>query len=51
MAGLAELHAFLVQGHGAFKALRGADEFLRIIEQREAALMARLFGTPTVAAV
>ncbi len=39
VAGLTELHGFLSRGFAAFKALRGAKDFLACIEQREAALM------------
>jgi hypothetical protein len=42
-AGLGTLQAFLETGFEAFAAMRGADEFLGIIEQRERALAARLF--------
>ncbi|MCS7101252.1 MAG: hypothetical protein NZL99_06085 [Burkholderiaceae bacterium] len=44
-AGLAHLHHFLVRGFDAFRAMQGAGEFLALVEQRETALMRRLFET------
>lgn len=44
-AGLAELQTFLEQGMACFKAMRGANEFLAIVEQRELLLMQNLFST------
>jgi hypothetical protein len=46
IAGLSELHGFLLRGYSAFKALNGAAEFLRTINSREAALMQGLFERP-----
>jgi hypothetical protein len=43
LAGLSELHGFLLRGFIAFKAMGGASEFLRTIEARESALMQSLF--------
>lgn len=34
-AGVRQLHEFLLRGFSAFKAMRGAGEFLRLIDQRE----------------
>jgi hypothetical protein len=45
-AGLAELQRFLEQGFDTFKAMDGATEFLRIVEQRERALADALFAAP-----
>lgn len=44
VAGLSELHAFLSRGFKAFKALKGANEFLGAIEQRERALIESMSG-------
>jgi hypothetical protein len=46
LAGLGELQAFLERGLDAFRAMHGAAEFLRIIDQREEVLMRLLFGQP-----
>ncbi|MFZ4759781.1 MAG: FFLEELY motif protein [Burkholderiaceae bacterium] len=47
MAGLSAMHEFLSSGFRAFKAMRGADEFVRIITRREATLMDRIWaGAP-----
>lgn len=43
-AGLGALQEFLQNGYSAFRAMRGADEFLRRIEARERSLMDQLFG-------
>jgi hypothetical protein len=43
-AGMSALHAFLEAGFDTFGAMRGAGEFLSIIEQRERALAAALFA-------
>jgi hypothetical protein len=43
LAGLSELHGFLLRGFVAFKAMRGATDFLSTIQSREAALMRALF--------
>jgi hypothetical protein len=45
-AGLAALHAFLESGFETFRGMRGADEFLTLIGNRERALAATLFSTP-----
>lgn len=42
-AGLAELQHFLERGFDTFRTMRGADEFLRTIAERESQLCARLF--------
>jgi len=47
MAGLAEVHDFFKRGYDAFRHMRGADEFLAAIRDRETRLMQRLLaGTP-----
>lgn len=43
-AGLAELQVFLEQGMACFRTMKGADEFLSIVEQRESQLMQNLFS-------
>lgn len=42
--GVATLHNLLERGYRAFKTMRGAAELLRAIEQRETAIMQRLFA-------
>lgn len=44
LAGLAELQAFLERGFGSFQRMRGADEFLATIRQRESALIDAILG-------
>jgi hypothetical protein len=44
LAGLMEMHRFLVSGFAAFKAMRGADHFIRTISDREAELMRRIYA-------
>jgi len=44
-AGLAALQAFLESGFDTFRGMRGAQEFLNQIAQRERAVAASLFGT------
>lgn len=46
MAGLGELHSFLQRGFDAFSEMKGADEFLAIVTERETALMKELFANP-----
>jgi hypothetical protein len=47
MAGLAEVHDFFKRGYDAFRHMRGADEFLQTIRDRETRVMERLLaGTP-----
>jgi hypothetical protein len=43
-AGLAALHTFLETGFDTFRGMRGADEFLALIGNRERALAATLFA-------
>ena len=43
-AGLGALHDFLARGLKAFRHMRGAEEFLRIIERRERLINDRIFG-------
>jgi len=43
-AGLSELHEFLERGFRAFRHMRGADEFLAVIDRRERRILERLFG-------
>jgi hypothetical protein len=42
-AGWGELHDFLERGYTAFKHMRRADEFLRIIQEREMGILDRIF--------
>ncbi len=44
LAGLGELQAFLEHGFEAFRAMHGADRFLAAIEEREMAIVERIFG-------
>lgn len=44
MAGLAALQGFLERGFDTFRAMRGAEEFLATVKQREEALARDLFG-------
>jgi hypothetical protein len=44
MAGLADLQHFLERGFGAFRAMKGADEFLSRVRERETAILNRLFS-------
>ena len=46
LAGLGALHSFLQRGFDAFSFMKGADEFLATVTQREAALMQELFANP-----
>ena len=46
LAGLGALHDFLQGGFDAFSYMKGADEFLAIVMQRETALMRELFANP-----
>lgn len=46
LAGLGALHSFLQRGFDAFSYMKGADEFLEIVTQREATLMQELFANP-----
>jgi len=48
-AGLAELQHFLETGFDAFKAMKGAHEFLSLIEEREQHLAQVLFESPLYA--
>lgn len=48
-AGLSALQAFLESGFETFRALRGADEFLTQIAQRERSMAASLFGATSAA--
>lgn len=48
-AGMGALQNFLETGFDTFRAMRGAEEFLRIIAQRERALAARLFAGGEIA--
>jgi hypothetical protein len=47
MAGLVAMHEFLASGFGAFRSMRGADEFLRTVTRRETELMQRLYAGDT----
>lgn len=44
MAGLSAMHEFLDSGFRSFKAMKGADEFLRTVIGRETALMQRIWA-------
>ena len=44
MAGLAAMHEVLASGFRAFKAMKGADVFMRTVIDRERALMARIWA-------
>ena len=46
LAGLGALHSFLQRGFDAFSYMKGADEFLEIVIERETALMKELFANP-----
>ncbi|MCF8197789.1 MAG: hypothetical protein K9J42_03410 [Sulfuritalea sp.] len=46
LSGLGDLHSFLHRGFDAFSFMKGADEFLAIVTQRETALMEELFANP-----
>ena len=46
LAGLGDLHSFLQRGFDAFSAMKGANEFLAIVTERETALMQELFANP-----
>jgi hypothetical protein len=46
LAGLGALHSFLQRGFDAFSYMKGADEFLTIVIERETALMKELFANP-----
>lgn len=50
VAGLGSLQRFLETGFGTFKSMRGADEFLQVIGEREHALIAALFDAATALA-
>lgn len=43
-AGLGELQLFLESGFDTFKAMRGADDFIALVEHRERLLASALFG-------
>lgn len=44
MAGLKAMHDFLSSGFRAFRAMRGADEFLSHVQRRESELLRRLYA-------
>ena len=46
LSGLGALHTFLQDGFDAFSFMKGADEFLAIVTERETALMQELFTNP-----
>ncbi len=48
VAGLSSLQGFLEAGFDAFAGMRGADDFLRLIDQRETEWITTLFGDDTV---
>lgn len=45
LSGLDALHSFLQSGFDAFSQMKGADDFLAIVTQRETALMRELFSS------
>lgn len=49
LAGLSALHCFLQGGFDAFRFMKGGDEFLAIVTERETALMTELFANPKAA--
>jgi hypothetical protein len=49
LAGLGSLQTFLEAGFDAFAGMKGAEEFLRLIREREHALARRLFDADAVA--
>jgi len=46
LAGLGDLHSFLQRGFDAFSFMKGADEFLAIVTERETTLMKEWFAGP-----
>ena len=44
LAGLIELQHFLEEGFSAFRRMRGAEEFLTTIEQRESRILEEIFA-------
>jgi hypothetical protein len=46
LAGLARMQSFLVNGFDAFRTMRGATDFIRIVTERERALMEATFARP-----
>jgi hypothetical protein len=44
LAGLAAMHEFLASGFRAFKAMKGADAFMRTVIDRERSLMGRIWA-------
>jgi hypothetical protein len=46
LAGLGDLHSFLQRGFDAFSFMKGADEFLAIVTERETTLMKEWFANP-----
>lgn len=46
VAGLGELQLFLERGFDRFRAMKGADEFIALVEHRERVLASALFGAP-----
>ena len=47
LAGLADLQDFLERGYNAFRDMKGADEFLAVVKERETGILSRLFsGAP-----
>ncbi|MCZ7575179.1 MAG: hypothetical protein M5U01_42055 [Ardenticatenaceae bacterium] len=43
-AGWGELHDFLERGYNAFKRMKGAERFLRTIQERETRILDQIFG-------
>lgn len=44
LAGLADLQDFLERGYNAFRDMKGADEFLAVVKEREGQILSRLFS-------
>ena len=44
VAGLGDLQDFLERGFAAFRGMKGADEFLALVRERESAILNRLFS-------
>lgn len=44
LAGLADLQNFLERGYNAFRDMKGAEEFLAVVKEREGQILSRLFS-------
>jgi hypothetical protein len=45
MAGLGDLQDFLERGFAAFRDMKGAEEFLALLRERETTILNRLFSS------